>query len=422
MNGPISGISTVGNKTFVITSVGDKSEVYTVDTATGATVDYGPLPVGETGKNPGNLTYDPLTGNLYSTDLVTHQLFIVSQVNRVRHLSIFQLYVSQSDSTGQIVTSKINPKTGAFLPFDPGIDELRVINAQSGVLNLIQAPANSGDSFIGARTRIVDPAVQNVDKIPVLSATITDVFGSAPYLTGDIIRSGVVSAPGTTIGQIQVGGTVMGTVDLHGNIDTFYANWLITGDGNGTFLHTVAFPGNFTVDGDIRNLITEFSVGTDTDAALLNPTYVTGFDMHVNGTLGQFHTFDSLIGNVNTHQSPTAQNLTTAIKQTEVDPASPATAWSGGVLTGLPLFRNETFQTPQYVGSIPATIDGTPSVTVISGTLYADPVNQDFSNYFAVGLLAGQTITCQVTTTPPGQPVDLGVFNPDGTIDRLRLQ
>ena len=33
-------------------------------------------------------------------------MFTVSQVNRTRSLSIFQIYISQSDSTGKIFTSE----------------------------------------------------------------------------------------------------------------------------------------------------------------------------------------------------------------------------------------------------------------------------------------------------------------------------
>ena len=240
-----------------------------------------------------------------------------------------------------------------------------------------------------------------------------------PTIAGDVISSGLVSAPGTTIGEIAVSGPVMGAVNLAGSIDTFYAGWLLTGDANGEPQGVVDDPGNFTVAGDIRNLLVSDSMGTESDSALLKPTYLTGFDMHVGGTIGRVQSFDSIVGNINDTQSPTAQNLTTNIQETEIRTTNVNNPWDLGELGGTTQFNNDTFATAQDVGALPTSVNALPSAAVIDGTLQADTVQQDFVDYYGVALLAGQTITCQVTscpvTTPAGEST-LGVFNPDGDL------
>ncbi|HET6250607.1 MAG TPA: hypothetical protein VFE47_23165 [Tepidisphaeraceae bacterium] len=428
VNGPISGIAVGGGgKLFVTTdNAGATSEVYVVDPGSGDAVDYGPLPTGKLGQNPGDLTYDGT--NLYSFDTTTDQLFIVSQVNRTRYLSIFQIYISFSDPTGEIFTSQSNSpitSNGEMIPYGNGLTgALRVVNAQTGVVNLIAAPAKSGDALIGARTRIITPGNNPVqDLFPVLTGTITvpvggtgSPFGNAPYAVGDAITAGVVSAPGTSVGSVNVSGPVMGDVELAGSIDTFYAGWLLTGEAGGEpGLDVVDDPGNFSVGGDIRNLLVSDSIGTDSDSALLAPTYLTGFDMHVGGTVGRVQSFDSIIGNVNTSQSPTAPNLTTNIIESETKTVGDPDPWDAGIVGGGDTaIYNDTFATAQDVGTLPTVVNGAPTAVVVDGVMQADPINADFADYYGVALLAGQTVTCQVVSTPA--VLDLGVFNPDGDL------
>ncbi|MDB5171516.1 MAG: hypothetical protein JWN51_289 [Phycisphaerales bacterium] len=419
VNGPISGIAEANGKTFVITNAGANSEVYVIDPLTGQAIDYGPLPNGLLGQNPGDLTYDPLTDTLFSFDRQTNQLFKISQINRTRDLSIFQIYISQSDSSGEIVTARVGDdpaNLGPMQPFSAGIEGgLRINNAQDGKPNLIASPDGSGDALIGARQRLVDPNRPNDPFVPIITGTVSAAFGNAPYAAGQAIIAGIVGAPGVTIGKVMIGGTVMGQVHIAGNIDTFYAGWLLTGNTLGEGQGNVSDPGNFTVGGDIRNLITTASIGTDSDAGLINPAYVTGFDMHVGGTLGQVHTFDSLIGNVNVNADPAAPNLTYAYNEVEFRVLT--NPWDAGILSGSGIFNNDTFQTPQFVGALPATQGGLPSMVSINGTLQA--VNRDgfrdYTDYYGVSLMAGQTVTVQVQQKiPPPLVIDVGVFDPDG--------
>src|SRR6185437_11364401 len=164
---------------------------------------------------------------------------------------------------------------------------------------------------------------------------------------GTTITTGVVSAPGTTVGNVLVGGPVMGEVKINGNINTFYSAWLLTGDTYGEFQNVVSDPDNFFVVGDIRNLLGYQSIGTDSDVAQTLPTYVTGFDMHVAGTIGEVRDYnDSIIGNVNADHSPVAQGI--GINQTEIENlAFLPPEFDFGILNADPHFTDDTFMTPQ---------------------------------------------------------------------------
>ena len=134
LNGPISGLGqNVAGQIFVQTNnAGATSELYWInpvqtpaDNKTGTdAIDFGPLPAtaivnntvqlaGQVGANPGSMAFDPTLngGTLFSFDLATHQLYTVSQTNRTRALTIFQIYISSSDSTGRIFTSNSNVPT-----------------------------------------------------------------------------------------------------------------------------------------------------------------------------------------------------------------------------------------------------------------------------------------------------------------------
>ena len=106
------------------------------------------------------------------------------------------------------------------------------------------------------------------------------------------------------------GGIVMGSVNIQGSIPLFYAGWLLTGQtvgrgGTGT-------PVNFNVDGDIQNLVTIGSIGTNTDSGLADlgaPNYTTGFNMHVGGRVGMVKTLDSFVGSIDVGNDPNAPGL-----------------------------------------------------------------------------------------------------------------
>lgn len=427
--------------------------------------------------NPGDLTFDPvitdpftgLPGALIGTDLTTHDLFIVSPINRTPTTTLFAIYIFQSDASGgiSVATTPAPPASPRpMLPFNGSIGNVRV----KGGNNEVQAPGNSGAVLLGAKTVQLANAANTGDN-PILSGTLDRVHGVFPGGAGTNVEAGLVVAPGQIVGKFLFGGTIMGQVLIHGSIDQFYCGWLITGDATGGTYSSGIFSNasiNFLVDGDIRNMyvlgpigtdptygadqnssIAEFNPGatgggTTTGPPLDAPSYDTGFNMYVGGTLGQLRVGASAIGNfVVAHTATTpatalfpveneAEYLPTGPEKNHTGTGGPAqlafaglSAWDDVEMGGNALFSNDTFQTAEMLSSLPTVTNGPGSVETVNGQLQASQGRNDYVDYYGVPLLAGQTITVQlanvaeivspVSIPAPGD-LEVGVFDPD---DRL---
>jgi hypothetical protein len=360
--------------------------------------------------------------------------------------TIFAMYVSQSDVNSSIAVAMVPNLMTVPRPMQPytgSIGQLRVRPTISSNVNpplLVNAPDGSGMAVLGART-VNPPMVMNQDNIPITSAAFpAGMFSTIPTPPGGAISAGLTVAPGLDLGYFLFGGTIMGQVNIPGSVQQFYAGWLLTGRTRGEAdINIVSIPHNFTVGGDLRDLITPGPIGTEGDALVNTPDYVTGFDMIVGGALGELKSNGDIIGNVDVTHSPTAPTLAgTPLTETETrgpgtfDPWDPTPAFPGfpqppitlGTPAGggnLPMIVNDTFANPQYV----APTDTIPGNITISGTIEADPATRDLVDYYAVPLLAGQAVTVQLTE--PGVPgisgipgqlallgdLDVGVFDPD---------
>ncbi|KKK93456.1 hypothetical protein LCGC14_2692700, partial [marine sediment metagenome] len=219
------------------------------------------------------------------------------------------------------------------------------------------------------------------------------------------------SATAQNTSKMLIAGTLTGKVDISGSIDMFYAGWLITGYAAGlpeSFVSSTNFvPANFNVSGDIHNLISVSAIGTDgtysTD--LDQPTYLSGFDLEVNGKLGQMWTLDSFIGaaNVFNAQALLYHDAMTNI-QLEVKnrPATSEQNPEGTRFQNFQLYRadgsfnNDTFDTPQYLGSTRNPIFGQPDQIRVSGRVQGNDFTTDNYDFYGVALLAGQTVTVQL--------------------------
>ena len=337
-------------------------------------------------------------------------------------LSLFAIYVSQSDFTGGITVAQVpyDPATGIFgntEPFTGSIGNLQVNDAQTGLL--INATfANTGAALLGARS-ISNVAAAN--NLPILTLPVQQQFGVLPTSITEL-TSGLTVAPGNSMGNFLFGGTILGNVNIGGGIDTFYCGWLLTGNGNGEAAdNTITDPQNFTVAGDIRNLDVMGSIGTIDDGGGKNPAYMTGFDMYVAGTIGNVRTFAgtaAIVGSINAANLTGVPNDGTA--QTKVNIQTGVDYFANDVLGGNALFDNLTFATPQYISNAYDAAQGTDNDVVVDGTLYdTTPTPLDRVDYYAVPLMAGQTITVQVQDGIEGaltdlDDIDVGVFDPDG--------
>lgn len=343
--------------------------------------------------------------------------------------TIYAMYVSQSDVNSRIAVAMVPDLMASPRPMEPytgTVGTLRVIPTASSAaqppppMYTVTIPDGTGMALLGARTITPMPpmggqAPMNVDNVPILSAPVpAGMFTTLPSSI-TTLAPGLIVAPGNNLAAFLFGGTVTGQVNIHGSIDQFYAGCLLTGNADGEAdLGIVSFPQNFNVDGELRNLIVNGPIGTNTDVYTLPgiPQYVTGFDIHVGGRVGQIVTGDSLVGAVDVTNSPSAANLD-ALPQNEIEFRGPATGfdpWDAAMLggNGIPVLLNDTFDSPQYLA-----VDSSGTATV-NGVLQTQPdippaPAGDYSDYYAVPLMAGQTVTVQVA----GLGVDVGVFDPD---------
>jgi hypothetical protein len=197
---------------------------------------------------------------------------------------------------------------------------------------------------------------------------------------------------------------------------------------------------NFFVAGDLRNLVTIGSIGTDAldDERLEEMDYKTGVDIKVNGRLGQIMTKDSYLASTLVLNNPAFTGPGTAIQEVEVrgvlpPPLSSDTFFQGLTFSGdprqeapslgdNPIFNNDTFDTAQYVGTARSSNNSGQIVAEIQGELNGDSRNNanDHLDFYAMGLLAGQT--AQVRLSPRVQGVfiggsyNVGIMDPDGRI------
>ena len=440
----------------------------TVNLVTGGTTQ------GTTEGNPGDLTYDPTlfdpftgtVGALVGTDLQTHDLFIVSPINRTPTTTMFAIYVSQSDASGGL-SAAVTPKPPAspipMLPFSGSIGSVRIRNTA----NEVNAPQNTGSILLGAKSVQINNSQTSSDQ-PLLSGTLDSAHGVFPGGVGTQVEAGLVVAPGQVMGKFLWGGTIMGQVLIHGSIDQFYCGWLITGDASSGLPKYANIGIDFLVDGDIRNLYVKGPIGTDvpygadqsssilefnpggttsssSGPPLDNPDYLTNFTMFVGGSLGSIRAGGSIIGDIRVAHTatPTTPTWDINLLQNEMENrASPSeldsisgvgnAPFSGlspfdDVLTGGdPIFNNDTFETAEVLGALPTVSGGPNSQVVMNGVLQAAPRQNDYADYYGVSLLGGQTVSVQLTNVALqgvsqtiGQPIDLlqvGVFDPDGRL------
>jgi len=238
------------------------------------------------------------------------------------------------------------------------------------------------------------------------------------------------SAAGQNVDRVMLAGVLTGHVYSSGSIETLYAGWVITGYARGLFdppaSQSLYIPDNFHVEGDIRNLISKSSigttVGTDDVDAKDEPIYLTGFDMQVGGRVGQIWTLDTFIGAVDVEGQEDIFDLDAMTQQqSEVEHRDDTTKEhiEGTSFERFELFSlggefyNDTFDTPQYLGTIRDGTLGEPEVVVVDGSLNGTNHYDDLVDYYTVGLLAGQTVTVRLQAT---STLYIGVIDPDNRV------
>lgn len=230
-------------------------------------------------------------------------------------------------------------------------------------------------------------------------------------------------------GDVMIGGVFTGQAYFSGSLNQFYAGQILTGLTSGELEFNVQFggltrPDNFMVMGDLRNLISGSHFGTHTALADDDPLYMSGFDLLVNGQAGQVWTLDSWLGTfdvVNDSAAPTIASRFVELEGRFVGPGSEVIAWFGSRLyDGSDKFFNDTFDTAQRVGTIRPFDPADPAGTIIAGR-FDSFLDTDYVDYYAVSLMAGQTVELQLDPFQTLLPFGLALIDPDGRIVATNL-
>jgi hypothetical protein len=336
-------------------------------------------------------------------------------------LDLFNIWVVQASENAYISIAEVpdlDPEDPGPRLMDPfgGNVTLRVVPGDEG---LEAAPFGAGSVLLGTRTP-EDDEVENSDDFPVTRMKFTSGYGIVGPTPTGWLSSGLVVEPGQDLQRFLLGGTVIGEVSIGGSMELFYAGAVLTGTANGQGLGPTGIPQNFRVRGDLRNLIVMAELGAnqvpETIEDWLSPEYTVGLDLVVGGTVGQIRTLTDgadYIGSVHVQNSATAPHLRGTTFEWEVrhtDDFEPGPDFQSGNLGDLnEAFNNDTFDTAQYLPIYNHSRLGPGSVQV-RGQVQNVPLVEDEADYYAVGLMAGQTVTVRLVAN---EQATVGVFDPD---------
>jgi hypothetical protein len=351
-----------------------------------------------------------ITAELYGSTNGTSLTDLVPGTNASGGTDIFAVYITASDVNSWIAIN------GVADAFTGGISALYSGATGNGLP--ITAPTDAGQVYVGYR----DSSGTTIKNIPVLTLSGGSISGAAQNVAqaqGGVSNGSFVAGiyDSGTIGKVLIDGTVTGKVGVGGSVGDFYAGWLVTGDVT-TGGQTV--PDNFHVGGDLGSLLVRTSVGTQL-ATITGTTlnYDTGVQIHVNGNIGTVRVGGSFAGsiiadNANVGQSLASQNFVWSDPLTGLVINNNSTRVSTFEQGSIPApdatdpLANGTFQSPYYVGSLGA------SDVTINGSLQGTNSRPDPVDYYAVGVMAGQTITVTLSADLAG--ANLGIFDPDGRL------
>ncbi len=336
----------------------------------------------------------------------------------VTGFDLFAIYVTRSTPQSSITIVQIDDE-GIPTPFGDAPD-LNIFSAMTGEVVTVSGAADSGAGYLGARTINLDGTDIDLEEDrPIIAMGLPPTgFGVIPPQPSNILRAGLSVNNGSSLGRFIFDGTVTGFVNITGSIGEFYAGNLFTGDSRGIGAGSIRYADNFNVLGDARTILIKGLVGTagaDTGGEELGLSYWTGVDVQVRGTLGQFRAASDIGAKIDVRNALAGPFLNLPQRESEFRSIAEGLAHplSFGELGGDEFFFNDTFDTPQYLASIPDVVfGGAPGVRVIGTLGGGDP-----TDFYGVPLLAGQTVWVQAVS-PLGEDMAplVGVYDPDGRL------
>lgn len=368
---------------------------------------------------------------------------------------LFQMYVARSDINSVITVTPID--TNGIAPFTTAAPSL-LISPNAFIAGGDNPPTAAGPAGSGAA--VLGGLAGSGPFSPVVKENINGIgIGVRPAGLDDLpddpsndLSAGLVVAPGLSLGKFLFGGEVFGKVYVPGNMNLFYAGWLLTGDARGAsegfdFISSTTvgssgtlFPGadggpislvdgleipraNFYVGGDLQNLATTGPIGWDgvygtPQPQEGDPHYLSGVDIEIGGKLGSIDALDGDAASV--HVLNNALVPEPVETQEEIEGINHGGDFSTGDLTqhttnaDVSPFVNNDFLHAQFLNAFDSPLG--PNTIQLQGTYdtATDP-NTDPDDYYGIGLMAGQTITLQISGSD-STGIRMGVFDPNGNL------
>jgi hypothetical protein len=352
---------------------------------------------------------------------------------------LFSIYIASADINSSIAIARVpnpsdDPNTDRPMnAFGGSAPSFKIINAESGEIEDVSPGSATGDIILGAQTGDTIEGTTDEEDRSIPSEVLKRQFGLRPPTPKGKLDAGIQFAPGVSMGQFMFGGLITGAVHITGSMNMFYAGQIWTGEiDDQNFLSAPSRRKNFRVDGDLRSLVTNASIGTDAldDDLIEEVDFKAGTDIWVGGRLGQIVTRDSFLGAVTVINDPNfTGGIQTPIQEVEVrgdvdelegdasffqglffgqDPR-----WSAPSLGDTDEFNNDDFDSPQLVGTHRSSRLRQSEVAEIAGSLNDTENIEDALDFYGMGLLAGQTVEVQLSSS---EVMNVGVYNPDNLL------
>ncbi len=365
---------------------------------------------------------DPLTGTIGgSVAIEDGDGNAVTGIGSIAFNRFGNILLAHDKTNGRLIDLDFEASLGNFTTLNPVVAGEQITTADGSVRPTVAGIAYdvTNDRFLAA-----DNATGFMS-IGAGEAAATNEAASLMILknfTGTSTAIEIQDADASQdMGNVLIGGALTGLFDASGSVNMLYAGAILTGQSSGQFEGAPDRPGNVAVAGDLRNIISGSSFGTNLTVDSTEPVYFTGFDLDVEGQVGQIWSLDGFIGTFNIANNENIPTITSAFEELEgrqiVDGlAAVQEEWFAGRLyDGTEKYYNDTFETAQRIGTIRSLVDGDLARSIISGTLDGFEPANDPVDYYAISLMAGQTVEFQLD--PLGLlPVAVGIYDPDGRL------
>jgi hypothetical protein len=362
---------------------------------------------------------------------------------------LFHVYVAQATIDSYIAIAQVPDVTQTgprpMQPFTGSVG-VTIDFPNIGVERGKSTAGGTGGIILGTRTWAIPNVNNSGDR--VIRSDNFNGLGIAPASIANRngrLVAGFSTAQDVHLGRFMFGGMISGQVTIRGSMISFYCGQLMTGMTEGQTEGSPLAPGNFYVEGDIRNILVKGSIGIEGVASTWEgraaPTWFTGVDFDIRGKAGQIRTGDDYYATATVRNTNVGNGL--RLRQQEIEFRRPTTLQgqftefeNGQFGDNEGFFDNDTFETAQFLGSINNKSTGANSIWV-NGLLQWQPAAQvnDRADYYAVPLMAGQTIHTRLlsptilpstrlidgvnTIVPAGSKtfwMHMGVFDPDNRL------